>query len=144
MEFFLDRRVSGLDMDDPVERARAVEALIEVVGLIDKPDAPRGVHPARGPAGGDLGPDAAGGGGAAAQPDRSTGCHGRLRARPRSTPPTAEEQLISIGLNHAGCRERIAAALAPEEIRDPILQRIFIEFVQSGALPGPRRRGPRR
>jgi len=47
-------------------------------------------------------------------------------------PPTAEEQLVFIGLHHPAHRERIAAALPPEEIRDPILQRIFVEFVRQG------------
>jgi hypothetical protein len=47
-------------------------------------------------------------------------------------PPTAEEQLVFIGLHYPAHRERIAAALSPEEIRDPILQRIFVEFVRQG------------
>jgi len=37
VEFFLDRRVSGLDLNDAVERARAVDGLLDVVGLIDSP-----------------------------------------------------------------------------------------------------------
>jgi len=39
---------------------------------------------------------------------------------------------VFIGLHHPAHRERIAAALSPEEIRDPILQRIFVEFVRPG------------
>jgi hypothetical protein len=50
--------------------------------------------------------------------------------------------LVFIGLQHAAYRERIAAALAPEEIRDPILQRIFVEFVLPGR-PGSRDAGAR-
>jgi DNA primase len=37
VQFFLDRRVSGLDLNDPVELARAVDGLLDVVGLIDSP-----------------------------------------------------------------------------------------------------------
>jgi hypothetical protein len=50
---------------------------------------------------------------------------------PPASPPSAEEQLIYIGLNYPAWRERIAAALAPEDVRDLILRRIFTEFIQS-------------
>jgi hypothetical protein len=45
-------------------------------------------------------------------------------------PPGAEEQLVYIGLNYPTWRERIAQALDPEDVRDPVLRRIFVEFVQ--------------
>ncbi|MFB3818410.1 MAG: DNA primase, partial [Candidatus Methylomirabilales bacterium] len=35
--FFLDPRVSGLDLGDPLQQARAVEALVEVVGGVEDP-----------------------------------------------------------------------------------------------------------
>ena len=40
--------------------------------------------------------------------------------------------MILIALNHASLRERIGAALSPEEVRDPVLRRIFVEFVRGG------------
>jgi len=136
VEFFLDRRVSGLDLHDSVERARAVDGLIDVVGLIESPVRREGYIQRVAQR--------------AAISDRTLleavaqrrSRIGRQDATVAPTPapvapPTAEEQLICVGLHHAGYRERIAAALAPEEIRDPILQRIFIEFVQSGK-PGSR------
>ncbi len=85
VEFFLDRRVSGLDLNDPVERARAVDGLIEVVGLIDSPIRREGYVQRDRPAGGDLGPDPAGGGGATARADRPAGRRGSRR--PRRRPP---------------------------------------------------------
>jgi hypothetical protein len=41
---------------------------------------------------------------------------------------------VFVGLHHPAYRGRIAAELAPEDIRDPVLQRIFLEFVQKGEL----------
>jgi hypothetical protein len=38
--------------------------------------------------------------------------------------------LVRIGLNHPSWRTRIAEALAPEDVQDPILRRIFTDFVQ--------------
>ncbi|HSD50766.1 MAG TPA: DNA primase, partial [Candidatus Methylomirabilis sp.] len=37
VEFFLDRRVSGLDLTDPVQRARAVDTLVDVLATLDNP-----------------------------------------------------------------------------------------------------------
>jgi len=58
----------------------------------------------------------------------------RDRASPPSgqaaVPPGAEEQLVYIGLNYPAWRERIAQALVPDDLRDPVLRRIFVEFVQ--------------
>jgi DNA primase len=131
VDFFLDRRVSGLDLNDPVERARAVDGLIEVVGLIDSPLRREGYIQRIAQR--------------AAISDRTLleaaaqrrGRIGRQDAKAVASPapvvpPTAEEQLVYIGLHHAAYRDRIAAALAPEEIRDPTLQRIFVDFVQGG------------
>jgi DNA primase len=131
VEFFLDRRVSGLDLNDPVQRARAVDGLLEVVGLIDSPVRREGYVQRIAQR--------------AAISDRTLleavaqrrARIGRQDAKAAPSPapvvpPTAEEQLVFIGLNHPAYRERIAAALPPEEIRDPILQRIFVEFVQRG------------
>ncbi len=132
VEFFLDRRVTGLDLTDPVERARAVDGLLEVVGLIDSPVRREGYVQRIARRG--------------AISDRTLlEAVAQRRARigrqdakaapvsPPTAPPTAEEQLVLIGLHDPTHRERIAAALAPEEIRDPILQRIFVEFVRGGA-----------
>ena len=133
VEFFLDRRVSGLDLHDPVERARAVDGLIEVVGLIDSPVRREGyiqrIAQRAGVADRTLLE-------AVAQRRSRIERHGPApAAAPASaptTPPTAEEQLILIALNHASLRERIAAALSPEDVRDPVLRRIFVEFVRGG------------
>jgi DNA primase len=131
VEFFLDRRVSGLDLNDPVERARAVDGLLDVVGLIDSPVRREGYIQRVAQR--------------AAISDRTLlealaqrrARIGRQDARAAPAPapvapPTAEEQLVFIGLHHPAHRERIVAALSPEEIRDPILQRIFVEFVRQG------------
>jgi DNA primase len=133
VQFFLDRRVSGLDLNDPVERARAVDGLVDVVGLIDSPVRREGYvqRIAQRAAVSDRTLLEA-----VAQRRSRTGRHD-VQAPPApapAAPPTAEEQLVFIGLRHPAYRERIAAALAPEDIRDPILQRIFVEFVQQGAL----------
>ncbi len=131
VDFFLDRRVSGLDMTDPIPRARAVDALVEILACIDNPIRREGFLQR------------------VAQrtslTDRSLleavarqrGRAGRRDAGPASgpapaTPPTAEEQLISIGLHYPAWREQIAAALSPEDVRDPVLRRIFTDFVQAG------------
>jgi DNA primase len=131
VEFFLDRRVSGLDLNDPVERARAVDGLLDVVGLIDSPVRREGYIQRVAQR--------------AAISDRTLlealaqrrARIGRQDAKAAPAPapvapPTAEEQLVFIGLHHPAHRERIVAALSPEEIRDPILQRIFVEFVRQG------------
>jgi DNA primase len=128
--FFLDRRVSGLDMADPVQRARAADALVEILAGIDNPIRREGyvqtvarrtpitdrslleaVARQRAKAGRQD---------AAAQ-----------AARPAPMPPTAEEHLIYIALTHPEWRERIAGAVGAEEIRDPILRRIYADFIQS-------------
>jgi DNA primase len=131
VEFFLDRRVSGLDIADPVQRARAVDALVEVVGAIDNPIRREGyvqrVAQRTGITDRSLLEAVA----------RQRGRVGRQDAAQASpapapaSPPSAEEQLVYIGLNYPAWRERIAAALAPEDIRDPILRRIFTEFIQA-------------
>lgn len=130
VEFFLDRRVSGLDIADPMQRARAVDALVEVVGAIDNPIRREGyvqrVAQRTGITDRSLLEAVA----------RQRGRVGRRDAAPVSSapaasPPSAEEQLIYIGLNYPAWRERIAAALAPEDVRDPVLRRIFTEFLQT-------------
>ena len=141
VEFFLDRRVSGLDLNDPVERARAVDGLIDVVGLVDSPVRREGYlqRVAR----------------QAGISDRTLleavaqrrGRIGRQDATAAplptpATPPTAEEQLVRIGLLYPAYRDRIVAGLPAEEIHDPILRRIFVEWVQRGD-PGSRDAGAR-
>jgi len=131
VEFFLDRRVSGLDLNDPVERARAVDGLLDVVGLIDSPVRREGYVQRIAQRGAISDRTLLE---AVAQRRARIGRQD-AKAAPQPAPvvpPTAEEQLVFIGLHHPAHRERIAAALAPEEIRDPILQRIFVEFVQRG------------
>jgi len=131
VEFFLDRRVSGLDLNDAVERARAVDGLLDVVGLIDSPVRREGYvqRVAQRAAISDRTLLEA-----VAQRRARIGRQDGKAASPPApvVPPTAEEQLVFIGLHHPAHRERIAAALPPEEIRDPILQRIFVEFVRQG------------
>ncbi len=131
VDFFLDRRVSGLDMTDPIQQARAVDALVEILASIDNPIRREGLIQR------------------VAQrtslTDRSLleavarqrGRTGRRDAGPTSapgpaTPPTAEEHLISIGLNYPAWRDHIAAALTPEDVRDPVLRRIFTDFILAG------------
>ncbi|HTU03557.1 MAG TPA: DNA primase [Candidatus Sulfotelmatobacter sp.] len=138
VEFFLDRRVCGLDLADPIQRARAVDALVEVVGAIDNPIRREGYVQRVAQRSGVT--------------DRALleavaqqrGRIGRRDAAPTAfapvaSPPSAEEQLIYIGMNYPAWRGRIAAELAPEDFRDPILRRIFADFIQSessSGLPG--------
>jgi DNA primase len=138
VEFFLDRRVSGLNLNDPLERARAVDGLLDVVGLIESPVRRDGyvqrVAQRAGVSDRTLLE-------AVAQRRARVGRQEPKAGLPREpiAPPSAEEQLVCIGLHHEAQRERIAAALRPEEIRDPTLQRIFVEFIQrriSGAADG--------
>ena len=131
VQFFLDRRVSGLDLNDPVERARAVDGLLDVVGLIDSPVRREGYVQRVAQRGAISDRTLLE---AVAQRRARIGRQDAKAAPPPApaVPPTAEEQLVSIGLHHPAHRERIAAALSPEEIRDPVLQRIFVEFVRQG------------
>jgi hypothetical protein len=118
-----------LDLNDPVERARAVDGLIDVVGLIESPVRREGYIQRIAQR--------------AAVSDRTLlEAVAQRRARisrpetkaaaapPPAVPPTAEEQLIRIALQHPGYREKVSAALGPDDIRDPILRRIFVECVQ--------------
>ena len=136
VDFFLDGRVSGMDMADPVQRARRADGLIEILGTIDNPIRREGyiqrVAQRTGITDRSLLEAVA----------RQRGRAGRRDASPASpiplaTPPTAEEQLVYIGLNYPAWREQIAAALTPEDVRDPILRRIFSEFVQAGHAGAP-------
>ncbi|MBI4536494.1 MAG: DNA primase [candidate division NC10 bacterium] len=138
VEFFLDQRVSGLDLKDPVQRARATDRLIEVVALIDNPIRRQGYLQRIAQKTG--------------MPDRVLGeAVGRQRGRagrqdaalppapPPAMPPTAEEQLIFIALSYPEWRARIAAALKPEDVEEPMLRRIFTEYVlQPATGAGPR------
>ena len=131
VEFFLDRRVSRLDMGDPVQRARAVDALVEVVGMIDNPIRREGyiqrVAQRAGITDRSLLEAVTRQRGRAGRQDTAS-----VSSAPgAASPPSAEEQLIYIGLNYPAWRERIAAALTPEDVRDPILRRIFSEFIQT-------------
>lgn len=129
VDFFLDQRVSGWDVTDPVQRAKAVDALVEILAVIDNPIRREGYLQRL------------------AQRTRITdrslleavgrhrsGAGRKDEASPSSAqtavPPGAEEQLVYIGLNYPTWRERIAQALDPEDVRDPVLRRIFVEFVQ--------------
>ncbi|HSD51658.1 MAG TPA: hypothetical protein VLG48_09640, partial [Candidatus Methylomirabilis sp.] len=57
-------------------------------------------------------------------------------ASPPASPPSAEEQLIYIGLNYPAWREWIASSLAPEDVRDTTLRQIFTEFIRGEAALG--------
>lgn len=135
VDFFLDGRVSGLDMTDPLQRARAVDGLVEVVGAIDNPVRREGYIQRlaqRTPITDRALLEAVA---------RYRGRAGRRDAAPPPVsspvaPPSAEEQLIAIGLHFPGWRERIAAALPPEDLRDPVLRQIFTEFIRGTAAIG--------
>jgi DNA primase len=135
VEFFLDRRVSGLDMTEPVQQARAVDALVEVLSTIDNPIRREGY--VRQVAQRSALTDRTLLEAVARQRGR-TGRHDAALPAPKppGVPPTAEEHLISIGLNYPAWRQRIAAALTPEDVQDPILRRLFIEVIQAGATAG--------
>ena len=137
VEFFLDRRVSGLDLMHPVQRARAVDALVEILATLDNPIRREGYIQWVAQQTGIT--------------DRSLlEAVARLRGRgqrrdatatsgpPPALPPSAEEQLIYIGLNYPAWRERIASALTPEDVRDPTLRGIFTEFILGEIAAGSR------
>jgi DNA primase len=132
VEFFLDRRVSGLDARDPVQRARAADRLVEVVALIDNPIRREGylqrVSQQTGLADRTLVE-------AVARQRSRASRHEAAPPRPSAPalPPTAEEQLVYIGLSFPEWRARIAETLRPEEIEDAALRRIYTEYV----LPSP-------
>jgi len=141
VEFFLDHRVSGLDMADPIQQARAVDTLVEVLSTIDNPIRREGYvrRVAQ----------------RSALTDRTlleavtrqrghVGSHDVAPSvpRPSSTPPTAEEQLIFIALNYPRWRGRIAAGLTLEDVHDPVLRRVFSEFVQAPASGSTESRRP--
>ncbi|MFA5029012.1 MAG: toprim domain-containing protein, partial [Candidatus Methylomirabilota bacterium] len=141
VEFFLDRRVSGLDLRDPVQQARATDRLVEAVAMIDNPIRREGYLQRIAQRTG--------------LPDRvlrealalQRGRGGRQEAAkpaapPPAMPPTAAEQLIFIGLSYPEWRARIAAGLSPDDVDDPTLRQIYTEFVLGkgeGAVDGPPR-----
>jgi DNA primase len=130
VDFFLDRRVSGLDVADPVQQARAADILIEILGTIDNPIRREGyiqqVAQRTGIRDRSLLE-------AVARQRGRTGRRDAALVAPvlSATPPTAEDQLIYIGLNYPAWRKQIVAALTPEDVQDPILRRIFVEFLQA-------------
>lgn len=137
VEFFLDRRVSGLDLTDPVQRARAADALIEVLATLDNPIRREGyiqrVAQRTGITDRSLLEAVARQRGRGQRRDATAAA-----APPPASPPSAEEQLIYIGLNYPAWRERIASALTPEDVRDPTLRGIFTEFILGETAAGSR------
>jgi DNA primase len=136
VEFFLDRRVSGLDLTDPVQRARAADALIEVLATLDNPIRREGyiqrVAQRTGITDRSLLEAVARQRGRGQRRDATA-----TSAPPPASPPSAEEQLIYIGLNYPAWRQRIASALAPQDVRDPTLRQIFTEFIAGEAAAAP-------
>jgi len=136
VEFFLDRRVSGLDLTDPVQRARAADALVEVLATLDNPIRREGyiqrVAQRTGITDRSLLEAVARQRGRGQSQDAM-----KTAAPPPASPPSAEEQLIYIGLNYPAWRQRIASALAPEDVRDTTLRRIFTEFILGNCAAGP-------
>ena len=136
VEFFLDRRVSGLDLTDPVQRARAVDTLVEVLATLDNPIRREGyiqrVAQRTGITDRSLLEAVARHRGRGQRRDATA-----ASASPPASPPSAEEQLIYIGLNYPAWRERIASSLAPEDVRDTTLRQIFIEFILGETATGP-------
>jgi DNA primase len=135
VEFFLDRRVSGLDLADPVQRARAVDALVEVLATLDNPIRREGyiqrVAQRTGITDRSLLEAVARQRGRGQRRDATV-----PSAPPPASPPSAEEQLIYIGLNYPAWRQRIASSLAPEDVRDTTLRQIFTEFIRGEAPAG--------
>jgi DNA primase len=135
VEFYLDQRVSGLDLADPVQRARAVEALVEVVGVVDSPVRREGYLLSMAQRTGISDRALL----EAVARRRSRGERRDAAPAPAPAPdlpPSAEEQLIFISLNYPAHREAIVRALTPEDIRDPILRRIFTGLLEAGGLAG--------
>jgi len=136
VEFFLDRRVSGLDLTDPVQRARAVDTLVEVLATLDNPIRREGyiqrVAQRTGITDRSLLEAVARQRGRGQRRDATA-----ASASPPASPPSAEEQLIYIGLNYPAWRERIASSLAPEDVRDTTLRQIFIELILGETAAGP-------
>ncbi len=136
VDFFLDRRVSGVNLGDPVQLAKAVDALVDVVGQIESPIRREGY----------LTRIAQRSGIAPRTLLEAVAKHRRQIARPGEVatpavkpvvPPTAEEHLLTIALQHADLGRRVAEAIRSEDIQDPVLRRIFSEFVKTGKTPGP-------
>jgi DNA primase len=130
VEFLLDRRVSGQELSDPIRRAKAAEGLVEVIGAIDSPVRREGylrqIAQRTGISDGALLEAVA----------QRRGRAGRQDAAPRvapplPAPPSAEEQLVFIGLHYPAQRQRLAAALLPEDIGDPVLRQIFVHLIQA-------------
>jgi len=137
VEFFLDRRVSGLDLMDPVQRARAADVLVEVLATLDNPIRREGyiqrVAQRTGITDRSLLEAVARQRGRGQRRDATA-----ASAPSPASPPSAEEQLIYIGLNYPAWRERIASALTPEDVRDPTLRRIFTDFILGETAAGSR------
>lgn len=144
VDFYLDRRVSGLDMADPVQRARGAEALVEIIGGIDSPVRREGylarVAQRTGISDRALLEEIAQRRGRIGRRD-ATPAPAPVSAPSAPTPPSAEEQVIYIGLHYPAHRARIREGLAAEEIRDPILERIFRECLQTESARDPREAG---
>jgi len=136
VDFFLDRRVSGLDLADPLQRARAVEGLVEVVGALDSPIRREGyiqrIAQRTGITDRGLLEAVARQRARSARPDAPAPA-----AAAKAAPPREEEQLVAIALQHPGCGARIAQALTPDDFSDPLLREIFVSRIhgaEGGAL----------
>jgi DNA primase len=130
VDFFLDPRVSGLDLADPLQQARAVEVLVEVVSGVEDPI--RREAYAQQIAKRTAASDRAVLEAIARHRARATRREGGEAPAAPVAPPSAEEHLLAIALTAPEWRDKIAAALAPEAIADPLLRRIFVGLVQGG------------
>ncbi len=141
VDFFLDRRVSGLDLADPVQQARAVDSLVEIVSSMDNPVRREGhirrVAQRTAITDRALLDAVARQRSRAGRRDAASTAGGAAAPAAAAAPPSAEEQLVTLGLNYPAWRGRIVAALAPEDVRDPILRRIFVDFIREGPNGGP-------
>jgi DNA primase len=130
VDFFLDPRVSGLDMADPLQQGRAVEVLVEVVSGVDDPI--RREAYAQQIAKRTAASDRAILEAMARHRARTTKREGGAAPRAPAAPPSAEEHLLAIALTAPEWRGKIAAALVPEAIADALLRRIFVGLVREG------------
>jgi DNA primase len=141
VDFFLDRRVSGLNLGDPVQLAKGVDALIEVVGQIESPIRREGYLTRIAQRSGIAPRTLLEAIGRRRHQVARPGAEPPAAARP-AAPPTAEEHLLTVALHHPDLGRRVAAALAPEDIQDPVLRQIFSAYVIAGQAPGPMSRLP--
>jgi len=134
VDFFLDRRVSGLNIGDPVQLAKCVDGLIEVIAQIESPVRREGYLTRLAQRSG-ITPRTL----LEAIAKKRTLTRTGIQPAPAkaAAPPSAEEHLLILALQSPELARRIAAALMPEDIGDSVLRQIYTTYVQAGQTPGP-------